>query len=73
MFLHHVLSLQEDDPVKRMYNILKGIPGKKNWANKCYMIRELYKIAYKDEDIQKMKRGTWKNIVKSKIKDYSLK
>ena len=58
MFLHHMLSLQNDDPVKRMYNILKDMPGKKNWAKECYMIRELYRITYKDEDVQKMKRET---------------
>ena len=72
MFLHHVLSLQNDDPVKRMYNILKDMPGKKNWAKECYMIRELYRITYKDEDVQKMKRETWKNIVKGKIQDYAI-
>ena len=36
------------------------------------MIRELYRITYKDEDVQKMKRETWKNIVKSKIQDYAI-
>ena len=72
MFLHHVLSLQDDDPVKRMYNILKDMPGKKNWAKECYIIRELYRITNKDEDIQKMKRETWKNIVKSKIQDHTI-
>ena len=56
MFLHHVLNLQNDDPVKRMYNILKDMPGKENWAKEYYMIRKLYRITYKDEDVQKMKR-----------------
>ena len=48
------------------------MPGKKNWAKECYIIRELYRITNKDEDIQKMKRETWKNIVKSKIQDYAI-
>ena len=32
-FLHHILNLNDDDPVKRMYNNMKLLPGEKNWYN----------------------------------------
>ena len=61
-FLHHILNLAEDDPVKKMYNNMKQLPGEKNWYNCVVRLLETYNIAMSEEEIKTKPKVTFKQI-----------
>ena len=68
-FLHHILTLEDDDPVKLMYQEQLKIPHEKNWANEVAELRSIYLILDSDEEIAAVSKEEWKaevhNIVKT--------
>ena len=65
-FLYHILSLEEDDPVRKVYQQQKLYHKEKNW----YEARELlkkYSINKSEEEILTMGRHRWKTLVKTKV------
>ena len=43
-FLHHILNLEEGDPVKLLYTHMRNLPDQQNWANTIYKTRLGYGI-----------------------------
>ena len=72
-FLHHILMLEADDPVKQMYQQLLKYPFEANWSNEIMTLREKYELHQTDEDVSKMKRNTWKRLVKKTVHKTALK
>ena len=58
-FLHHILNLDEKDPVFRVY--------------KEPTIRQMYSLNYKDSEIKTFSKVKWRNIVKKSIRNYAYK
>lgn len=72
-FLHHILTLHEDDPVKLTYTEQGKYQFEANWANEVGKLRKRYEISEKDEDISRMKRDKWKAKVKECVGAYAWK
>ena len=66
-FLHHILNLVDDDPVKVMYQQMKKLPQERNWANKITELRKTYDIRVTDEEIEGMSIFRFKNLIKTSI------
>ena len=67
-FLHHVLTREEDDPVKLVYMEQLKIPEEKNWANEVKKIRSKYEIPETDEEIVSIPKDEWKDRVSEIVK-----
>ena len=66
-FLHHILHLAHDDPVKVMYHQMKKLPEERNWANKIAELRATYDIKLTDEEIESMNISRYKNLIRASI------
>ena len=66
-FLHHILNLDDDDPVKILYHQMKTLPGERNWANNIQLLRTKYDIQFTDDEIQVMNVDKFKKHVRDCI------
>ena len=71
-FLHHILSLPIEDPVRQTYEQQKLFPQEKNWYNEVILLLKLYAIDIEETDVVNMNIDQWKYLVKSSIKKYCL-
>ena len=71
-FLHHILSLQNNDPVKMSYNEQLKYECAQNWANEVKQIRETYGIRESDTEIITLSRKCWKYKVKTTISKHTI-
>ena len=71
-FLHHILTLNHQDPVQLMYTQQLKYKFEPNWANNVRDMRERYGILSTDIEISQMSKNVWKNLVKKKVKQYAL-
>ena len=71
-FLHHILNLEETDPVFLVYCQQKLFEYEKNWFNEVVGLRDKYGISETDEQIREMSREKWKATVKGCIFKYAL-
>ena len=71
-YLHKVLTLDNDDPVKRMYNELLKYPCAQNWSNEIKTLRCKYNLLETDEEIESLNKGRWKRKVKKTIRQSAL-
>ena len=67
-FLHHVLTLEEDDPVKYVYREQLKIPEEKNWANEVMKLRADYEIPESDSEILDVPKDEWKAQVEDTVR-----
>ena len=67
-FLHHILCLDQDDPVQLTYNQQLLYVAERNWGNECNQLRELYGFEEKDNEISAMSKEAWKRKVKDRVK-----
>ena len=68
-FLHHILNLTDEDPVKQLYMQMRSLPEQKNWANKLYNMRLKYDISVNDDEVKDMSSGAFKSLAERKIRD----
>ena len=66
-FLHHIVTREPDDPVRKMYQQQLLYVAERNWANECREIRERYGIVKDDDEIREMSRDMWKKEVKEMV------
>ena len=71
-FLHHILTLGEEDPVNITYKQLLRYKFEPNWANDIRDIRQVYELVQTDEEIAAMTKEAWKRIVKRRIRHHAL-
>ena len=72
IFLHHILNLDDDDPVKMTYQQQQVYLFEKNWA---YEVRKLLKAHHLETDtgtIQELPKKTWKQMVKKAVTQETL-
>ena len=67
LFLHHILHLPDDDPVKSMYFELKCYPMAANWATNIEKLLRKYGLPIEEQEIAKMSREKWKSVVAKAI------
>ena len=66
-YLHHILSLNDDDPVKLVYLEGLKLSHEPNWANNVKRLRVKYGIFFSDQEVSEMSISKWKGIVSSKV------
>lgn len=71
-FLHHILNLDDSDPVKKMYYNMKQLSGEKNWYNCVINLLETYNIVMSEEEIKVKSKDAFKRIVKNAIRKVAL-
>ena len=71
MFLHHIIHLEDDDPVKKMWENMKLLSGESNWWSSVKSLLEKHNIEL--EDVQNSNRDRFKLLIKRKIQDVTLK
>ncbi len=64
-FLHHIVFLNDLDPVLEMFTQQQHLPFEKNWSNQIFRLLNMYKICY--SDIKTASTETWKETVKDAV------
>ena len=71
-FLHHILNLDEEYPVKVVYFEQKKFELESNWANECATLRKKYNLYYTDQDISSINKDVWTKEVKAQVQKHAL-
>ena len=66
-FLHHILGLDNHDPVRKTFEAQQLLPFEKNWANEVLPLLVFYGIS--DYDVASISKDTWKTIVNQKVSE----
>ena len=64
-FLHHILSLDDHDPVKMTFMAQQLLPFERNWANEVLPLLQVYELC--DYEIESISKESWKNLVKHNV------
>ena len=64
-FLHHIVALDDEDPVKKMFKAQQLLPYERNWSNEVLPLLHEYDLD--DVDIISMSKLTWKENVKTNV------
>ena len=62
-FLHHIFHLDNNDPVKLMWEVMKRLVGEKNWWHRVKGLLTKYEITL--EQVEAMNKSTYKSLVKN--------
>ena len=71
-FLHHIVNLENNDPVKQTYQEQLKLSEEKNWGNEVRHLRTTYNLPQTDNEVAEFSKQTWKKLVKRKVKEYAL-
>ena len=71
MFLHHIIHLQDDDPVKSVFDSMTFFPEEKNWWHQVRKLLEKYQINLMW--VEENNREVFRKIVKQKITSVALR
>jgi exonuclease III len=71
-FLHHILTLDNDDPVKLTYLQQLKYPYEENWGNEIKIIRKRYNLPQSDEEIENISKNSWKHTIKKHVHESAL-
>ena len=69
VFLHHVLTLPQNDPVYKLYKQQKLLKYEQNWANNIESL--LLQYSLQSEDVASISKDTWKGLVTASITSYA--
>ena len=64
MFLHHIVHLSEDDPVKKVWRNQMDLPEHSNWWRDVEKLMDRYNLVFDEENISMMSKDTYKKWVK---------
>ena len=71
-FLHHILNLDMDDPVRECYEQQKLYPFENNWFNELSELLRKYNLEYAEEEISSMSKDRWKSVITSRVEAFAL-
>ena len=72
VFLHHILNLDDNDPVKITHQQQQMYSFELNWANEMKNLLETHNLSTDETIIQQLPRKTWKKMVKEAVTRVSL-
>ena len=72
-FLHHILSLEDGDPVKVTYRQQMQYPFEPNWGNTISTLRSKHNITESDTQIKSLSKDAWKQRIKSTVRANTLR
>ena len=59
-FLHHIINLESDDPVRALYEQMKRLPGEPNWLNDVICSAGTYGIEIGEEKLRDLSKESFK-------------
>ena len=68
LFLHHIISLGGDDPVRKLLNNMKSLPGQNCWWSNVSKLQKSYSVEMSDEQIATMTKEAYRRIVNKSVK-----
>ena len=71
-FLHHIVSLEINDPVKERYKEQLKIEEERNWANECKILRSKYSLRETDDEVAELSRDEWKGRVYMSVREFAV-
>ena len=71
-FLHHIVSLEDSDPVRHRYEEQKKLVEEKNWANECTILRTKYYLGETDVEVSELAREEWKEKVYQAVREIAV-
>ena len=72
VFLHHILTLDDNDPVKTTHQQQQLYSFEENWANETKALLSTHNLETNEDIIQQLPRKTWKKMVKTAVTQASL-
>ena len=66
-FLHHILTLSDDDPVKSLFNSFLQLPEYPNWVTNVKRLMKKYSINLNFDEVSVMPKEKYKSIVKKSV------
>ena len=66
-FLHHILVLPEDDPVRQVYNQQKRFEFERSWYKEIVSLLEKYQLEKDEEIIRTFNKERWKQMVNKQV------
>ena len=73
MYLHHILKRNEDELINKFYKAQKLKPSKNDWVMTIEEDKKYLGIIMEDNDIKKLSKYKFKQILNDKIKELSFK
>ena len=70
-FLHHIINLTEEDPVKKVWRNQMQLPDHRNWWCDVKQLMEKYSLQLTEEEIAGMSKDAFKIKVKKAVRDYA--
>ena len=72
-FLHHIVNLDSNDPVRLLYDQMKRLPCEANWVNDVRRSADKFSIEIDDEQLRTISKDTFKNTVKKAVEAFAFK
>ena len=66
-FLHHILCLGENDPVKMVYKESKRFLFEKSWYREVKTLLKKYNLEEEESKIKEMSKEEWKSLIDKKV------
>ena len=66
-FLHHILNLDDDDPVKKVFRAEQRLEFEPNWANEIKRLIQDLNLTYDENNIKSKTKQQWKSLIKSAV------
>ena len=67
-FLHHIIHLKDDDPVRRLWKYLTTLPDYNNWWSGIKSLMSKYSVLMTEDEIKKMSKESFKENVKKAVR-----
>ena len=71
-FLHHIINLDDDDPVKEVYRAEQRLEFEPNWANETTKLIQDLNLPIDEVEIRSTSKQQWKNLIKTTITNRAL-
>ena len=69
-FLHHVVHLNQDDPVFVMFEQQQQLPFEQNWSSHIFKLLKSYDLRF--SDVKTVSKEKWKSTVKDAVRTVAL-
>ena len=70
-FLHHIVNLSVEDPVRMLYDNMKRLPHEQNWLSDIRKAAAQYSIDIDEEELGQISKEVFKTKVKSAVHVYA--
>ena len=70
-FLHHIINLSEDDPVKQVWRSLRMLPDFRNWWYDIKNLHKVYEVDFSEDDVKSVTKETYNKKIKDLVTKFA--